>query len=160
MKQIRDLKLEVLPHLLYSPDLASSYCHPFRSHKKPSTWMSLHIGWGDKGGSAWLAGTGTKRLLLHRNLCLSGKVKVACRTCWGLCWRLISLYSVCFCYKLPYIILSLFWRYIYYFEAAYNISGFHLNNPCIICQPESEVTYFPAHKTHRDFFIRNFRKKK
>jgi hypothetical protein len=28
---------------------------------------------------------------------------------------------------------------MYYFEAVYNISGFHLNDPCIIRQPESEV---------------------
>jgi hypothetical protein len=33
---------------------------------------------------------------------------VVFRTWWGLCWRLISLYNVCFCYKLLYIIFELY----------------------------------------------------
>ena len=77
MKQIQDLTLEVLPHPLYSPDLASSYCHPFQPPKTPSTWTSLHVGWGGKRGSAWLVGTATTRLLLPRNLCLVER----CRRC-------------------------------------------------------------------------------
>ena len=44
LKQTQDFKLEVLPHPLYSPNLASSYCHPFQPPKKPCTWTSLQIG--------------------------------------------------------------------------------------------------------------------
>jgi len=35
-----------------------------------------------------------------------------------------------------------------------------LMNPVMQLQSSrSAFTYFPAHKTHRDFFVRNFRKK-
>jgi hypothetical protein len=76
-----------------------------------STWNLPQIGCGGKGGGAWLAGAATKRLLLPRNLCLSGTLEEVCRIWWGLHWRLMSLYCMFFCNKSLYIIFPVFiWK--------------------------------------------------
>jgi hypothetical protein len=47
----------------------------------------------------------------------------------GTVLKIVIVQCLIYC-KLLYIIFKL------YFEALYKISGFHLNDPCIICQPE------------------------
>ena len=62
---------------------------PLFASEGHSTWMSPQTAWGGKIGGTWLAGTATRRLLLPRNLCLSGTLEEVCRTWWGLHWRLL-----------------------------------------------------------------------
>jgi hypothetical protein len=96
VKQIQNLKLEVLPYPPYSPDLAPQRFSPLLAPKRRSPWTSLQIGWWGEAGGAWLASTAIKRLLLPMNLCLSGTLEAVCRTWWGLHWRLVSLYCIYF----------------------------------------------------------------
>jgi hypothetical protein len=42
---------------------------PLLAPERRSTSTSLPIGWGGRGGGAWVAGTATERLLLPTNLC-------------------------------------------------------------------------------------------
>jgi hypothetical protein len=114
VKQVQDLELEVLPRPSYSPDLAPGDVHLFWPLKRRSPWTSLQIGWGAEGGGAWLDGTANKRLLLPINLCLSGTLEEACRTWWGLHWRLVSLCCIYFCNK----------------SLCTFFPGFYLNGPC------------------------------
>lgn len=70
-----------------------------------------------------------------RGICALVESSRWCAEHGGLCWRLISSYSVCFCYKLLYIIFKLtlklyisFWTCVQYFRFSfewpfYNISA-------------------------------------
>jgi hypothetical protein len=104
MKQIQDLKLEVLPHPLYSPCLASSDLHffwPLKDATHEHNFRSNVTGWHNN-----------QKTPFPNSLGLSGMLKV-CRTWWGWHWRFMSLS------------LSVFT--IYHF---YNFSGVHFNYSC------------------------------
>jgi hypothetical protein len=109
IKQIHDLKFEVLPHEPYSVDLAPSSFHLFWPVR--DAVCGRHFRLDDEVKEAvhdWLAQQPRLLLLLLRILCLSRMMEEVCRMWWGLHLTSMSVYCIYFCNKSLYMIFLVF----------------------------------------------------